>query len=135
MSRSLAQRRYVIRVALSMVAYLATLYLAKRLIDAGAVHGPAAVAVALIPGLCITGVFWALARHLIEETDEFLRMVLVRQVLIASAVALTAMTVWETLTDFGLVDPPSAYYSVWLLIMGLALGEGVTARVYGARSC
>ena len=83
------QKRYVIRVAISMLAYMGTLVLAITLVRDGHMSGPLAWILAALPGLAVTGVFWAIGRLLIEETDEYQRMLLVRQSLVASAFALS----------------------------------------------
>ena len=43
------------------------------------VSGPAAYVLAIVPALPVIGVFWAVMRFLIEEPDEFVRLMLVRQ--------------------------------------------------------
>ena len=39
-----------------------------------------------MPGLAICGVFWAIGRLIVDEKDEFIRMLIVRQTLIATGV-------------------------------------------------
>ena len=135
MARSSAQRRYVLRLAAAMAAYLVTFAVARPLIGSDAVTGLAAGAVALVPAACIASVFWALSRLLVEEHDEYLRMLLVRAVLVASAITLSVMTVWGTLADFGVIEAPRSYYVVWLFFIGIALGEIVNRRKHGAATC
>ena len=92
--RSAAMRRYTIRLAISMSAYLITLALAVNFFEKGNASGVFAWLLAILPGLSVAGVFWAIGRLLVEEEDEFQRMLLVRQSLIASGFALTISTVW-----------------------------------------
>jgi len=127
-----AQRRYVIRIAISMAAYLVTLALAIRLVRDGTLVGPLAWALAFLPGLSVAGVFWAVGRLLIEETDEFVRMLLVRQVLIATAITLSAATVYGFLENFGLVGHIDAFYIAILWFVGLGVGALVNALTIGA---
>ena len=119
-----AQRRYLIRLAISMLAYLTTLALALRLVGGGAVTGPAAVAVALLPAVSVAGVFWAVGRLLVEESDEYRRMLLVRQTLVATGFTLTLATMWGFLENFGLVAHVDAFYIIVLWFVGAALGSG-----------
>ena len=126
-----AQRRYVIRIAISMAAYLVTLALAIRLVRDGTLVGPLAWALAFLPGLSVAGVFWAVGRLLIEETDEFVRMLLVRQVLIATAITLSAATVYGFLENFGLVGHIDAFYIAILWFVGLGVGALVNKLTLG----
>ena len=127
-----AQRRYVVRIAISMAAYLVTLALAIRLVRDGTLVGPLAWALAFLPGLSVAGVFWAIGRLLIEETDEFVRMLLVRQVLIATAITLSAATVYGFLENFGLVGHIDAFYIAILWFVGLGVGALVNRLTLGA---
>ena len=127
-----AQRRYVIRIAISMAAYLVTLALAIRLVRDGTLVGPLAWALAFLPGLSVAGVFWAVGRLLIEETDEFVRMLLVRQTLIATAITLSATTIYGFLENFGLVGHIDAFYVAILWFAGLGVGALVNKLTLGA---
>ncbi len=118
-----AQRRYVLRVAISMAAYMIFLALALRLVGGGRVHGPLAWLLAILPGLSVIGVFWAVGRLLVEETDEYLRMILVRQTLVATAFALSLATIWGFLENFGLVGHIDAFYIAVLWFAGLGVGS------------
>ena len=78
--------------------------------------GLAAYALAILPALPVIGVFWAVMRLLVEEPDEYLRMLLVRQALVATGFCLTIMTIWEFLQNFDLVAARQ-----WRLRRGLLL--------------
>jgi len=121
--RNPAQRRYVLRVAVAMAAYIVTLAAAIRLVGGGAVTGPPAYLLALLPGLSVAGVFWAVARLLVEEQDEYLRMLLVRQVLVASGFTLTVATIWGFFENLRLVAHVDAFYIAVLFFFGLGLGS------------
>lgn len=132
-SRSLAHRRYTWRVAAAMVGYLITLFAAETLIDGRGLTGPLAWVVALLPGLCVAAVFWAIARLLIEEQDEYLRSLMVRQMLIASGFALVVATIYGFLETYGLVQHIPAFYLSVLFFFGLGVGSVVTRVTGGAR--
>ena len=120
--RSPAMRRYTYRLAIAMTAYLVTLFLAVTLVRKGDLTGPLAWLLALLPGLCIASVFWVFGRLLIEETDEYQRMLLVRQSLIATGITLSVVTAWGFLETFGLVAHVDAFYIAPLWFIGLGLG-------------
>jgi hypothetical protein len=118
-----AQRRYLLRLAVAMIAYMVTLSLALRFVGRGHATGPLAYMLAILPGLSVAGVFWAIGRLLVEEKDEYLRMLLVRQTLVATAFTLTVVTIWGFLENFDLVPHVDAFYVAILWFFGLALGS------------
>jgi hypothetical protein len=121
--KSPAMRRYVIRIAALMSFYVIALFAAVSVFKHHIVSGPAAYALALVPALPIIGVFWAVMRLLVEEPDEFMRMLLVRQTLVATGFCLTIMTVWEFLQNFDLVPPGNGGFgAAFFWFMGLGVG-------------
>lgn len=121
--RSAAIRRYSLRVAGLMGAYLGALLGVTYAFRQDLVSGPAAYALAIVPALPIIGVFWAVMRLLVEEPDEFLRMLLVRQALVATGFCLTIMTVWEFLQNFDLVAPGNGGFgAAFFWFVGLGVG-------------
>ena len=131
MIRSPAQRTYVWRVAAAMTGYVVTLFAAEYLIDDQGLAGPAAWVLALLPGLCVAAVFWALGRLLVEEQDEYLRVLLVRQLLFASGVTLTLATIWGFLENFELVPHIDAYYLAILFFVAQGFGAVVNKLTLG----
>jgi hypothetical protein len=106
-----------------MTIYLVTLFAAVSLFKAKMVAGPAAYALAVLPALPIIGVFWAVMRLLIEEPDEYVKMMLVRQTLVATGFCLTVMTIWEFLQNFDLVPQGSnGFGAAFFWFMGLGVG-------------
>lgn len=120
--RSPAMRRYTRRLAIAMTAYLITLFLAVTFVRKGDVTGPLAWLLAILPGLCIASVFWVYGRLLVEETDEYQRMLLVRQSLIATGFTLSIVTVWGFLETFGLVPHVDAFFIAPMWFIGLGIG-------------
>jgi hypothetical protein len=127
-----AQRRYLLRLAVSMAAYIVTLTAALRFVGGGAVSGPLAYVLAILPGLAVAGVFWAVGRLLIEETDEYLRNLLIRQVLVATGFTLSLVTVWGFLENFELVAHVDAFYVAILWFIGLDVGSVYNRLTVGA---
>jgi len=118
-----AIRRYLQRLALFMLAYMALIFLAGYLFRHAPPQGLLAYGVAVLPALPIIGVFWTVARLLIEETDEYLRMLHVRQTLFATGFCLTVMTVWEFLQNYDVVAPGNGGFgAAFFWFMGLGFG-------------
>jgi hypothetical protein len=121
--KSPATRQYLIRLFVLMSLYLVTLFAAVTTFRAGAVSGVLAYALAIAPALPVIGVFWAVMRFLVEEPDEFMRMLLVRQCLVATGFCLTVMTVWEFLQNFELVAQGNGGFgAAFFWFMGLGFG-------------
>ena len=123
MYKSPATRRYLIRLAVLMSAYLVLLLAAVRIFRTTDIAGVPAYALAVAPALPIIGVFWAVMRLLVEEPDEFIRMLQVRQSLVATGFSLTVMTIWEFLQNFDLVPPGNGGFgAAFFWFFGLGIG-------------
>ncbi len=121
--KSPAIRMYLIRLFVLMTIYIITLFAAVTAFKSHAVSGIAAYALAVLPALPIIGVFWAVMRLLVEEPDEFIRMMHVRQCLVATGFCLTVMTIWEFLQNFDLVAPGNGGFgAAFFWFMGLGVG-------------
>lgn len=126
-----AQRRYFLRLAVIMALYCAAIFVAVTLRKDAATPPALMAAVALVPGICIIGVFWAIGRLIVEEPDEFLRMLIIRQALIATAFALSLASIHGFLSQFQLVDRVDAYWVAVLWCFGLAVGQVINRIQYG----
>ena len=124
-ARNQAQTRYVKRVASCTSLYLAPFALRTFAEDSFEIPLAGRIAIALLPGLAVTGMFWAIARLIIEEQDEFLRMLTVRQTLIASGFALSAASIWGFLEAADLVFHLDAYWVAIAWFFGLIIGSVV----------
>ena len=121
--RNPAQRRYVLRVAIFTVAYIVTLSIAIHFVRDGGVTGPLAYLLGVLPGLSVAGFFWAIARLIVEEQDEYLRVLLVRQVLVATGFTLSLVTIWGFLENLRLVSHVDAFYVAIIWFLGLGVGS------------
>ena len=132
MSRSAAWVRYNWRVvwlsALYAAFLIAALYGFKHKLIPGALQYP----VAILPALPIVGIFWAIGRYLVEEQDEYVRMLMVRQILFASAFTLSLATIWGFLSNFGLVGRADGYWVAIAWFFGLGLGAVYNKLTLGA---
>ena len=119
-----AARRYTYRLAFLMTCYVGLLFAAVWLFRHDRPSGVIAYVMAIAPALPVIGVFWALMRFLIEEKDEFIRMLTVRQCLVATGFCLTVMTVWEFLQNFDLVAPGNGGFgTAFVWFFGLFVGQ------------
>jgi hypothetical protein len=134
--RSPALRRYVVRLFVLMSFYLITLFVAVKAFRAGIVSGVPAYALAILPALPVIGVLWAVMRLLVEEPDEFIRLIHVRQCLVATGFCLTVMTIWEFLQNFELVPPGiGGFGAAFFWFIGLGVGAVYNRLTIGTAGC
>ncbi len=105
-----------------MAVYVVTLVVAVYLVNQRRVTGPILWPLALLPGLAIVGAFYAIGMLIVETTDEFVRMLLVRQVLYATVIGLSSATIWGFLENFELVPHIAAFY--WAIVWFAGFGVG-----------
>jgi hypothetical protein len=123
-----AIKRYQWRVGILSVVYVAALLGAETVLRR---HNPGAAVgfvLAAIPALPIIGIFVALGRYLVEETDEYIRFRMVQQILIATALALSACTMWGFLEGWTWVPHLPLYYAAIAWFAGLGIG-GIVLKV------
>ncbi len=132
---SAATRRYIRRLVVLMVLYLALVFVASWTFKNTGISGITAWALAIAPALPIIGVFWAVMRMIVEEQDEFIRMLIVRQCLFATGFCLTIVTIWQWLQNFELIGPGNAGFGAaffWFIGLGFgALYNRVTMGTWG----
>jgi hypothetical protein len=132
MPTSSAWTRYNWRIIWLSLLYAAFLLPAVYGFKHQLVSGPVAYLAAILPALPIIGIFAAIGRYLVEEQDEYVRMLLVRQTLWASGFALSAATIWGFLESFGLVAHIEAYYIAVVWFGGLGIGACINRLTLGA---
>lgn len=121
--KNAANRRYTVRLFALMAGYILLLVFAKWMFKRGFAEGALGYALAILPALPIIGVFWAVMRLLVEQTDEYLRMLLVRQCLFATGFALFVTTIREWLQNFDMIPAGDAGFGVaFFWFAGLGLG-------------
>jgi len=126
-----ASQRYLARIAVVMAFYLLTLFLAENLIEDRGVTGPLAMFIALLPGLSFAGIIWIFGGLIVEEQDEFYRMLYVRQGLIATAISFTLAAVWGFLETYEQVQPVAAFWWPTIWCFGLGIGAVFNKIKYG----
>jgi hypothetical protein len=132
MAHSAAWKRYNWRVVWLSLLYAAFLLAAVYGFKNELLNGTAAYLAAILPALPIIGIFGAIGRYLVEEQDEYLRMLMVRQTLWASGFALSAATIWGFLEAFGLAGHIDAYLIAVVWFFGLGLGGLMNKWTLGA---
>lgn len=129
---SAATRRYIKRLAVLMVIYLVLVFAAGWTFRHTEISGPAAWALAIAPALPIVGVFWAVMRMIVEEEDEFIRLLIVRQCLFATGFCLAVVTVLEWLRHFELIGLGNAGFgAAFFWFIGLGLGAAYNRLTMG----
>lgn len=129
--RGTPQANYLKRMLLVSLLYLGSLFAATMLIDDGDPITPLSIAIAIVPGVAVVGYFWAMGRFIVELKDEFVRMLMVRQALIATGLALSAASVWGFLESFEQAPHLDAYWWPILWFFGIAVGGIANKLRYG----
>ena len=117
------RRQYLVRTLVVTAVYIAGIFGASYLIGSVGVSRPVAFAVALVPGLAMVAMFANTLSMIGATTDEFMRMLAVRQQLIAAGFAMALASVWGMLETFDLVPHVAAFYIVVLWAVGLFVGQ------------
>jgi Na+/H+-translocating membrane pyrophosphatase len=120
---SAAYRRYMRRFWPATVLYVAAIGLATWLIPDNAHASPLTVAIALLPGVGMVAMIWAIGRLLVELDDEFLKMLEIRKALAATGVVLVVASVWGILELYTDVPRLPVFLIFPLWCGGLAVGQ------------
>jgi hypothetical protein len=126
-----AQRRYIKRVMIFSSAYLLAFAIQTAIFLDSEPPMALRAALGVLPALAIIGIFWAMARLIVEEQDEFIRMLIVRQSLIATGFALSAATIWGFLEAADVVVHLDAYWVAVAWFFGIFLGAVANRIQYG----
>ncbi len=132
MSSGGSGRRYLRRSGVAMLFYVVSILAATYLISRGLVHGPPAWILALLPGVSVAGLFYAIGMRIVEMDDEYLRILMVRQVLYATGITLALTTIWGFLELFGMVGHIELYLVSVLWCVSLPLGALINRFTHGS---
>ena len=130
--RGEAQRLYIKRVMVFASLYLVVIALQVSFLDDGDQPLAVRAGLSLLPGLAICGVFWAIGRLILDEKDEFIRMLIVRQTLIATGFALAIATVWGFLEVGEVVPHIPAYWFAVAFFFGQFVGAVSNRITHGS---
>jgi hypothetical protein len=117
-----AAKRYLIRFFPAMAAYVGVLFASIWLIRHENPQGLLLWALAIAPALPIIAVIAIMGLYLVEETDEFVRAMLVQAMLWGIGVTLAGCTAWGFLENVNLVPHLPLYlvFPIFCAAMGLA---------------
>jgi hypothetical protein len=133
--RTTAWKRYNMRNIWLSLLYAAFLIPAVYGFKHHLIAGPVAWIVAVLPAIPIIGIFGAMGRYLAEEQDEYVRMLMVRQMLWAMGFTLSVATIWGFLDNFGLVGHVDGYWIVVVWYLGQSIGAIVNKLTLGDGGC
>lgn len=131
MVRGSAWFRYNVRLIWLSLLYSAFLIVAVYSFKHQLIGGGWAYVVAILPAFPIIGIFGAIGRYLVDEQDEYVRMLMVRQTLWASGFTLSIATIWGFLDNFELVGHVDGYWVAVLWFFGLGVGAMVNKLTLG----
>jgi hypothetical protein len=120
---SRAERNYVFRLFFAMAAYVAVLVVVSAwLRGTTPPTGALLYAAALAPAVPILVAIWAVGRYVMEETDEYQRLILVRAMLWATGATLAVTTVWGFLETYARAvhAPASGIFMLFCICLGVA---------------
>jgi len=120
--RTSAWKRYNWRIIWLSLLYCAFLLPAVYGFKHHLIPGGLRYVAAVLPALPIVGLFITMGRYLVEEQDEYVRMLRVREMLWAMGFTLSCATIWGFLDGFGLVGRADGYWIVILWYIGQAIG-------------
>lgn len=135
MLRTPAWKRYNWRIIWLSLLYVAFLLPAVYGFKHQLVPSSLIYLVAILPAVPIIGIFAAMGRYLVEERDEYVRVLMVRKILWASGLTLSVATIWGFLDNFRLVGHADGYWLLVVWFFGLGLGGIVNKLTLGDGGC
>ena len=124
-------RRFLVRLGALVLVAAVSLVAVRYVIDQGLAAGPLVWVLALVPGIAMVGIFYAYGMLIIEQQDEFIRMLVLRQLIIATGITLSFAIIWGFLEEFGLVAHLYSYYFAAVWFGGFGLGGLVNKITHG----
>jgi hypothetical protein len=129
-----AMKRYTRRLFATILVYVLTLVAVNWWFRHAPPAGALAYVAGVLPALPIAAIFVVIGRLFLEMQDEYVRMLLIRQSLVATGFALSVATGWGFLEEFGLVPHVAGYWVAVLWFSGLGLGGAVNAWLERSRA-
>ena len=121
--------RYNRRMLAASFGYVLGLGIAVALFNAATLPQPAIFGIALLPTVPTFVMIWAMARYLVEETDEYLRYRSVKAALVSLGLVLAIGIFWGFLETFELVPHVPSWWVLPVWAVGLGLAQlGMWAR-------
>ena len=121
---SRTERAYILRLAASMGAFVFALLVMKLWFkSAQPPTGAWLYVAAILPAVPILAAIGAVGRYLVEETDEYLRALLIRAVLWATGLTLAATTVRDFLNDYAHLQPMEPGFVFFVFCVAFAVAQ------------
>jgi hypothetical protein len=118
-----AMKRYQLRYWSLMTVYAVLLIGVIQLFSHAPPSGSLKYALAVAPALPILGVIAVFGRYLVEEADEFRRMMVVHSVLWGLAFVLAVTTVWGFLEVLAAAPHVALYWVFPIYCVGMGLSQ------------
>lgn len=117
-----ASKRYQRRVLVTMLLYVAVLFGAVFVVKHTHPHGWLLYAIALLPVLPVLAMLGSMGLYLQEETDEYIRLMTMRSLVVGTAALLTVIVVSDFLQAISGAAPlaPFASFVTFFLAFGAA---------------
>lgn len=122
MARNAAYGRYSRRMAATSIVYAGAIFGAALMIGKGSAPSAVSIGLALVPGIAILTMIWAIGRLLVELDDEYLRLLEVRKFIVATSVLLALASVWGLLELFTTVPRVPVFFAFPVWCLGLGVG-------------
>ncbi len=129
-SRSAASRRYLSRMTPTMALYVVLLFGSIWMLRTQNPEGAARYLIAVAPALPVSATVLWVGRYLAEETDEFLRSVVVQSILWGTALVLVGTTIWGFLEENGGLPHIPMFWIYPLFCAGMVPAQMFLARKY-----
>ena len=114
--------RYRRRFIPLMIAYVVIVFGVTYWFNRGGPPGWLRYPVAALPALPVIGVIVVMGRFIVEQKDEYQRMLMVRKTLFAIGFTLSATTLWGFLEVYARVPHMPTYGTFVLFCLGLLPG-------------
>ncbi|MBR0553436.1 hypothetical protein [Stakelama marina] len=123
--RTAAAKRYTVRLAVTMIAYIGILFTVLSYIRGYDPQGSLRVLLSLLPALPVIGAIAVMGIYLIEETDEFIRARVAMSMLIGTGLVLSVATVLGFLQITDVVGQVEVFWAFPLWAIGWGLTQCV----------
>ena len=128
--KSVAERNYMRRLLWTMGVYMVLILVTTHLVRREHVTGVLLYVLALVPVLPVLRLLQVLALYIQEEKDEFVRMLVVRSILFATAAVLVVSAFTDFLRSYTPTGAPAPFlvFTVFWVVFGVA--QGIQSAMY-----
>ena len=130
-AQSSAKRRFMRMHLILSVLYIALVLLASWFVSDDAKATPMVIFWAVLPGLVVIGWIWNMGRYLMEMSDEYLRLLEIRKMLVATALTLAVSAGWGIIELFAAVPRLPVFFVFPIWCVGLMVGQIVNRLTMG----